>query len=634
MSGSIFSIGVSGLNAAQAGLLTTSHNISNVATEGYTRQTVIQTNRDPQFTGSGFFGQGVEVDTVRRQYSQFLNSQVLSAQTQASYLDTYVAQAQQIDNLLADPSSGLSPALQGFFSGVQDVAANPSSVPSRQSMISLGQALVSRFQAIDARLSEIREGVNTEVGGIVSQINTLASQVSTLNRQIVNSGSTEAKPANDLLDQRDTLIADLNKLVKVSTVPQSDGSLNVFIGSGQSLVVGNTTFSLTSRRSTADAANVEIGYVVGGATVVLGEDSLQGGQLGGLLTFREQTLDPAANEFGRVATVLTQTFNAQHRLGQDIKGVLGGDFFSAPAAVVQSRTGSNGNTGSGVLTATLANVGQLTASDYSVTFTGGAYLVTRLSDDTQLPFATLPQTVDGVAIALASGTPANGDSFLIQPTRYAARDARVTIADTSLVAAAAPVRTAGALANLGTGKISAGVVSSVANLPLPGNVTFTYAQASNQFTVAGAAPAAGPFTYTAGSAISFNGLTVSFTGAPADGDTFTIVNNTAAVADNRNALLLGQLQTVPTVANGTASYQSAYSQLVSNVGNDTHEVQVQSTAQDSLVKQTREAQQSFSGVNLDEEAANLLRYQQAYQASGKVLQIASTLFDTVLQIGR
>jgi flagellar hook-associated protein 1 len=630
MSGSIFSIGVSGLNAAQAGLVTTSHNISNASTDGFTRQTVVQSNRNPQSTGSGFFGQGVEVTTVRRLYSQFLDSQVLSAETQAASLDAFLAQAKQIDNVLADPSSGLSPALQSFFSGVQDVAANPSSVPSRQSMISLGEALVSRFQAIDTRFAEIRSGVNNQVDDVVGRINMLASEISTLNRQIVSSPNTEAQPANDLLDQRDTLVSELNKLVRVNVITQSDGSYNVFIGTGQSLVVGASTLTLTSRTSTEDPTSIEIGYLVGSTTVVLQAYTLQGGELGGLLTFLDDTLTPAQNEFGRVATVLTQTFNAQHRLGQDLNGALGGDFFVPPVATVVGRTS---NTGNGVVSATLANVGQLTASDYRVSYTGANYIVTRLSDDTQQTFATLPQTIDGVTIALASGTPAAGDSFLVQPTRFAARDIDLAIADTSLIAAAAPIRTATTLANVGNAKISAGVVNSVANLPLPGTVTLTYAQATNQFTVTGAVPAAGPFAYSAGAAITFNGMTVSVTGTPADGDTFTIVNNTSGVADNRNALLLGQLQTMQTVANGTASYQSAYSQVVSRVGNDTREVQTQSNAQDSLVKQTREAKLSFSGVNLDEEAANLIRYQQAYQASGKVLQVASTLFDTLLQLG-
>jgi flagellar hook-associated protein 1 FlgK len=628
--GSIYSIGVSGLNAAQAGLLTTSHNIANASTEGFTRQEIVQINRIPQFTGSGFFGQGVEVDTVKRLYNRFLDAQALTAQTQASSLDAFLAQANQIDNVLADTSSGLSPALQGFFSGVQDVAANPSSVPSRQSMLSLGQALVSRFQTIDARFAEIRDGVNRQVIDVVGRINTLASQVATLNRQIAMSESTEARPANDLLDQRDTVVAELNKLVRVNVVSESDGSYNLFIGTGQSLVVGNSPLTMTAGTSAEDPADIQIGYLVGSTTVVMDAATLQGGELGGLIQFRDDTLDSAQNAFGRVATVLTETFNAQHRLGQDLNGALGGNFFSAPQALVLDRTS---NTGTAVVTATLANVGQLTASDYRIYYSGSNYVVTRLSDGTQQTYGLLPQTLDGITLALASGTPASGDIFLVQPTRYAARDMSVTLTDTAQIAAAAPVRTSATLANLGSAKISAGVVSSVASLPLPGTVTLTYSQSANQFAVTGAVPSAGPFAYTAGAAIAFNGLSVTITGTPADGDTFTLVNNTSGVTDNRNALLLGQLQTAQTVANGTASYQSAYSQVVSSVGNDTHAAQVQSTAQDSLVKQTREAKLAFSGVNLDEEAANLIRYQQAYQASGKVLQIATSLFDTLLQLG-
>lgn len=631
MSGGIFSIGLSGLNVAQAGLKTTSHNIANASTEGFHRQTVQQENRIPQLTGSGFLGSGVNVDTVRRQYSQFLNGQVLSAETQQSYLNAYLSQATQVDNMLADPSSGLSPALQGFFSAVQDVSANPSSVPSRQALLSQSQALMSRFQSIDGRLNEMRNGANVEIKGTVNRINELAAQIASVNSQIVTSQSTEAMPANDLLDQRDQLVSELNQLVRTSVVQQSDGSYNVFIGTGQPLVVGFQSQKVTSMTNPEDPTSLTIGYVVGNTVVPLPNETLSGGQLGGLIAFRSRTLDPAQDALGRVAMSLADTFNAQHRLGQDLNGALGLDFFKMPQAQVQARTT---NAGSGVVAATITNTNQLEATDYRVTFSGGNYVVTKLSDNSQQSFATLPQTIGGVQISLTSGTPANGDSFLVQPTRYAARDLSVAINDTALVAAAAPIRTAAALTNSGNAKISAGELSNVTNVPLPSNVTLTYNQATNEFNVSGAVPGAGPFSYTAGSAISFNGISVTLTGTPADGDTFTISNNTSGVSDNRNALLLAQLQTKSTMLNGTANYQSAYSLIVSNVGNATREAKTQSAAQDALVKQSREAQQSFSGVNLDEEAANLIRYQQAYQASGKVLQIASTLFESVLALGR
>ena len=648
MSTSIFGIGVSGLNAAQAGLLVTGHNITNAGTEAFHRQEAIQATQTPQATGSGFFGKGVSVETVRRAYSAFLDNSVLQAQTQASYLDTYNSYITQIDNLLADPTSGLSPALQSFFSGVQDVASNPASVPSRQQMISLAESLVARFQTFDARLNEMRTAVNRQLTDTTTQINSLATEIARVNDQLLRNQFDPSQPANDLLDTRDRLLGQLNQLVRVSTVAQSDGTINVFIGSGQSLVLGTQSYQLAAGPSAENPEDYGIFYVSGATRIPLNGNNLQGGTLGGLLAFRSETLDATDNQLGRVATVLAQTFNDQHRLGMDLNGELGGDFFSVPVA--QTLANQN-NTGTAVITADNTDVGALTASDYRLSFNAGSWTLTRIADGTQTTFATFPQTVDGVTIDLASGAAANGDSFLIQPVRNGARDIGVTLSDATKVAAAAPVRTAADLANTGRATISAGVVTDTTNAAFgtPGQlappilIQFTSATQYSIFDNTNpAAPAlleAG-ITYTPGQvndvfptpgALDY-GYRLSLTGAAATGDRFTVGYNSSGVADNRNALLLAQLQTANTVAGGTTSYQGAYSQLVAAVGNRAQEIDVRSQAQDALVTQTRAAQQSLSGVNLDEEAANLIRYQQAYQASGKVLQIATQLFDTILGI--
>ncbi len=629
MSGNVFAIGLSGLNAARLALSTTGHNITNVGTEGFTRQETVQKPGTSQNTGAGFIGTGVEVTTVKRLYNQFLEIQRLNAESQQSYLDTFVTQATQIDNLLADPTSGLSPALQGFFTGVADLAANPSSVPSRQSMLSSAEALQSRFQALDARFTDLRDGVSGQIGATVELINTLASTIADVNRQLISAGSSQIQPANDLLDQRGQLVTQLNRLVKTSTVTQADGSFNVFIGNGQSLVAGDRVMRLAAEPSPEDPDATDVTLSMGQGTIVLPSDLLEGGELGALLAFRDGLLTDAHNGFGRVALTLATSFNTQHRLGQDLTGTLGGDFFTAPAPVVSS---SSDNTGDAFLSATVTDVTGISNADYRVAFAGGNFTVTRISDSNQTVSATLPLVVDGLTIDLVSGTPQDGDSFLIMPTRYAARDLRVGVRDTAKIAAAAPVRTAAPVTNGGNAKISAGVVTSVADLPLPAGVTLTYAAATNEFTVSGAVPAAGPFTYAEGSTISFNGISFAITGTPVEGDTFTISNNTAGVADNRNALALSRLQST-NIIGGTASYQGSYSQIVSDVGNTTQELQVQLKAQDTLTRQTVEAEQSFSGVNLDEEAANLIRNQQAYQASAKVLQIASSLFQSILEMG-
>ena len=633
MASNILSIGQSALAAAQAGLSTTGHNIANAATPGYSRQVVVQNASTPQNFGYGFLGQGTEIATVKRIYSDFLGSQVRSTQTTKSGLDSYYAQIKQIDNMLADASSGLSPVLQDFFKGVQDLAANPASVPSRQAALSSAETLAARFQGLSGRLNEMHEGVNSQISSSVGVINAYAKQIAQLNDAIEKTqGAANGNPPNDLLDQRDQLLMDLGKEIKTSVVKQDGGSYNVFIGSGQPLVVGVQTFALQTAVSPTDPRRTEVAYATNSNTIVLGEQSLSGGKLGGILEFRSQSLDAAQNALGRVAVGLASSFNAQHQLGQDLNGNLGGDFFTVASPRVSA---SNANTGTGTLTASISNTSALTASDYRLKFDGANYQLTRVTDGAVTTFSSFPQTIDGVSLNLA-GTPAAGDGFLIRPTVDGAKAFNVAISDTSLIAAAAPIRTAATASNTGSGTISAGVVNTPppadVNLQQPVTITFTSATTFD-VTGTGTGNPTG-VAYTPGQNITYNGWTVQITGTPANTDSFTVDPNTGGVGDNRNALLLGALQAANTLAGGTTTYQGAFAQLVSSVGNKTRELEVTSNAEGKLLADSMQAQQAESGVNLDEEATNLLRYQQAYQAAGKVMQIASQMFDVLLSLGR
>jgi len=643
---SILTNGVSGLNAAQAGLLTTGHNISNAATPGFNRQQIVQTTNTPQFTGAGFLGQGTRVETVRRIYSEFLSGQVLATQTRQAELEVYASEIGQIDSLLADPSAGLSPALQDLFKGVQEVAANPASLPARQAMLSAAQALVGRFHSLDQRLSEIRDGLNAQISGTVEEINAYARQIAGFNEKVVLAqASGSSQPPNDLLDQRDQLVAELNKLVRVTTNPESDGSLSVFIGSGQPLVISNQPFKLAALPATDDATRIEVALTApGGGTIRLPETLLSGGKLGGLLAFRSQSLDPAQNALGCIAMGLASTFNAQHVLGQDLTGNLGGNFFVPPAAPLVMASGANG--GAAVLGATLADATALTTSDYRLSFSGGNYVLTRLNDNTNTNLGAFaaPVTIDGITFANSGGLAAEGDSFLIQPTRSGARNIALAINDARGIAAAAPLRTVAPLSNTGTASIGAGSISSSAGLPLAaspgGDIRLQFDAANNLFNIIGGPGgtlAYDPLTESAGKTYTLpavGGFTFTIAGVPANGDSFIIQKNAAGVADNRNALALGGLQTRNLLASGSASYQSAYSQLVSEAGNQAREANIMLSAQDNLAAQAQRAQQALSGVNLDEEAANLLRYQQAYQAAGKLIEISARLFDELLSLGR
>ncbi|WP_343729079.1 flagellar hook-associated protein FlgK [Duganella sp.] len=649
---SLLSIGKSGLLASQVGLATVGNNITNANTPGYNRQVAIQGDTGTQYQGFGYVGSGTEIQAVRRYYDNFLATSLRNAESNQASLDAYSSQISQIDNLLADPTAGLSPALQDFFNGVQDATASPASAAARQSLLSNAESLASRFQAMSARLTEISSGVNNQITSNVGEINAYAKQIADINLTIAGLTTSQAEP-NDLLDKRDQMLTELNKLVRVTVVPGDNNMLNVSFGTGQPLVVANKAFQLGTSTSPTDVSRVTLGYQTdAGAFTPLPDEVFTGGQLGGLIEFRNGAMDRAQNSLGQVAAGLVTAFNAQHVLGQDENGALGSNFFNPIQAYVGTNT-RNSPASTAEVSATVVDAGGLTASDYSVDFDGTNFNVTRKSDGkvTQInPFPqTTPQVIDGVAYSI-TGTPQQNDNFLVRPTYTAANDFSVAIKDRDKIALAAPISTAAPTTNAGNGKISAGSVD--VNYLTPGNAltataTLTFDQASGTFsgfpagqdvtvTVNGTAtvyPAGTPVPYTDGANISFGGVNFSISGTPADQDTFTIGPNTSGVGDSRNGALLAGLQTKNILDNGKATFQTTYAQMVNYVGTKAREAQISGTAADAAVKQATDAQQSVSGVNLDEEAANLLRYQQAYQASGKVMQVASQLFDTLLSLG-
>lgn len=639
MGSNLFTSALSGMNAAQAGLATAQHNIANASTPGFSRQEVLVGARAGQQTGAGFIGQGVDVTGVRRIYDQFLNTQVMQEQTQASYLSTYYTAMKQIDNLVADPTAGASPAMQEFFSAMNGVANNPESVPARQTLLGSAQFVVNRFQAIDQRLTDIANGLTSQITSTVNAINTYAQQIATLNGNIkrATASSQTGQLPNDLLDQRDQLINQLNKEINVSVQTQPDGTSSVFIGNGQALVIDERAMSLRPVQSTSDPSKVDIAYQVGTNIIPLQQSSLQAGNLGAYLAFRDQSLEPARNSLGRVALGLAISVNQQSMLGQDLNGFPGGNLFNAAAPGISK--GVN-NTGTATISATITDVSALTTSDYQLRFDGSNYSMVRLSDNTVTNLgATLTPspTVDSFTVTLASGVMSAGDSFLIRPTANAARDIALATNDPTKIAAAVPIRADAALTNTGTGQISSGTVNAPPpiDVNLQQTVRIVFNNPPTTFSVTGNGTG-NPVNvaYTVGSNISYNGWTVQISGTPQAGDVFDVTANTNATGDNRNALLMAGLQIKNLMANGTTSLQGAYGQLVGEVGAKTHELNVTSQAQNNMVDQTVVSQQAVSGVNLDEEAANLLRYQRAYQAAAKAMQIANTMFDALLSLGR
>ncbi len=659
---SLINIGMSGLNAAQFALNTTGNNISNSGTAGYNRQIVNYAQQNSQFTGMGYLGQGVLVTDVSRVYDQFLSNQVNQAQTQYSQLNTYYQQISQINNALGSSTTGLSASMSTFFTNLQTIVTAPNNSATRSTVISSAQTLTGMFQSLSGTLSSLRSSINGTLSQSTDQINTYAKQIASLNDAIqqAQANGINATP-NDLLDQRDQAVANLNAIVQTNVVKDSNGAYNVFIGNGQSLVTGNSSYQLTTVPSTSDPSQMTIAYVTpSGAKVAIPESSITGGSLAGLLSFRSGALTQAQNSLGQIALSMAGTFNAQNQLGLDLYGQLGGNFFSVPSpTIIASTTNSNAAT----LNAAITDASKVTASDYTVSFDGTNYTLTRQTDGATwtagapaTPGAALNfQDSSGAAFAdgfsVTTGGMVAGDSFTIQPTRNAAQNIGVSITDPGKIALAAPILASTGSANGGSLKVDQGTVdaSYLSNvLTAPVNFTFSKDPTTGALTLVAPSPmtvtvngvttsyAAGdtvPYDAANGAKITTNGMTVNLTGTPNNGDTFSIAPNTSgAVTDNRNGLALSALQNDKTKVGGSQSYASAYANLVSYVGSTTNTYKSTSAAQQTLLQQAQTSQQSNSGVNLDEEAANLIKYQQLYQANSKVIQTASSLFDTILQM--
>lgn len=633
--GDVLNTAITGLLAFQRGLAVTGHNVANVNTAGYSRQTALLVTNNPLFSGSGYIGNGVKVQTVTRAYDSFIQSQLRSSTAANSQLQEYYTLASEVDNIFADTQAGLSPSLSSFFEAIQGVAQNPTSVPARQVLLSQGQSLAARFQYIDDRLESMRKNVNTQIETVVDEINSYAASIADLNAQIATAqGSGLGQAPNDLLDQRDELIRQLAERVAVTTVAQDDGAVNVFIGTGQTLVLGETVNTLAATQNAYDATRLEVGFVAGGTTTTV-SSIITGGSLGAALAFRSEILDTSQNTLGQIAIGLSRTFNDQHALGMDLYGNLGGDFFLPIDATSPQAYGSSTNTGTGQLAAVIDDVAALTASDYRLDYDGATYTVTRLSDNTSVySGAALPGTIasEGFTLSLTAGAIAAGDRFLIQPTRKGGNAVGMALTNPSAVAVAAPVRSAAAVANTGTGTVSAPTVNGPppvnANLLQTVTITFTGPNTYNVNGVGTGNPVGLP--YTPGADITYNGWTIKISGAPAALDVFTVSANTNGYNDNRNAQALADAMNSEVLNASSASFLDVYGQLVADVGTSTHRADLDRTAQSALLEQVTARRDSVSGVNLDEEAANMLRFQQAYQAASQMVSVSGSMFQTLL----
>ena len=653
MATGLLGIGASALLANQQALATVSHNLANATVEGYSRQTVTMQARPSQLLGSNFFGTGVDVGTVRRNVDQFINQQIYSESGLQSHLQVEQKYLERVDNLLAGGTTGLSSSMDDFFAALQDLSLDPASLPQREVALQTADTLRQRFQSIGQTISDLDREINQEITDQIGKVNALSTSLADLNQALgISNARGGGQAASDLLDQRDRLIGQLSNFVPVTTADQGDGTINVFIGNGQALVVGSKSFDLATTQNSLDASRLEITYQGVGNVQISRE--ITSGSLGGLINARSLVVDPALNQLGRLAVGVSQTANAQHQLGMDLDGLLGGNLFTVGSAEVNADPANAGITGIGV---TITDISALTGSDYRLDVDGSSdYILTNLTDNSTQNLGAVPAgpgnvdvVVDGMTISLDPAA-AVGDALLIRPTRLMAQSFSLTVSDPRKLAAALPIISSSSLGNTGSGKVdglqmvdatNAAFSTTAGALTPPLMVRFT---APGTYTVFDNSVPATPVALEAGIAYTPGadlfptpgaidpGYRMQISGTPGAGDEFEVNYNSAGIGDNQNMQALINQQDLALFSGGSATYQESYQQLVGQIGAHTSSGGINLEAVGFSLSQSVFRQQSVSGVNLDEEAANLLQFQQAFQAAAQTISTADTIFQTLIGV--
>ena len=546
------SIGTSALSALQRAISTTGHNIANVNTEGYSKQSVIFGARPPQDIGVGYLGSGTQIESIDRAFNQFLTADVQTRTASNSFFQLYSTTAGRLDELLADPSTSLSEAMDQFFAAAEAVSNSPTSLPERQVMLSEAETLVQRFQYVVGRVDDVATELNSRIETSVAEINQIAENIAVLNREIANATARGTGVPNDLLDQRDLLVTRLSGLVKTSTQPQEDGALNVFIGRGQPLIIGANAETLATELDPQLSGTLRVTLTAGPSISADVSNFLTGGELGAALTAADELIEPTRRELNLLAAGFAETFNAVQEGGDDLTGTDGVPMFTPVEDIVRTASDVNDNTpnsGNANVTFTVTDVTQLTGDSYELEYTAGGVTLKNLTSNTVTTLGGSPATVDGFEITYGplvpgAGAGANeGDAFIIDPVFQAARLIEVEIDDPALIAAAADGQAAG---------------------------------------------------------------------------------------NNQNILAMIDLRDQSLLKGGTTSFTDMYSSLVTDVAVRTQRAKSSAETEETLLSSAIERQSSLQGVSLDEEAANLIRFQQAYQAAAQIVAVSGEVFETLI----
>jgi flagellar hook-associated protein 1 len=647
----LFSLGTKAMTASYAALATTGHNISNANVKGYSRQQVELATAEGQFSGAGFYGKGVDVTTVTRAHDAFLAREAATSSSLASMDAARLNMLRQLESVFPTGEMGVGHAAGEFLNAMVDLSARPGDTATRQVVLARAQEAADRFASaggqMDALQQEVREGLRASV----AQVNQLASSIAELNQRIAAVKGLGHTP-NDLLDQRDLALAELSEHLQLSTVQADDGSLTVFIAGGQRLVLGTQSQPLSVQVDPSDATRSALGLSESGFVRLLGQQELGGGTIAGLLRFQNEDLVDARTQLGQLAAALSGKVNEQQSLGLDMGDPpgSGAPIFSVGAAVAVPNAHNAVNGAGqfvGQVSLSVTDATQLLASEYALRAdpggASGVWQLTRLQDGLVRSIAS-GDVLDGMRIDIGPPAPAANDRYLLQPVTRAADSMQRVLDDVRGLAAASPLSAAVQAGNTGTGSVGAlRVVSASADPQLTATLSFTNDSGAYSWELrdrsTNVLQSSGVGSWTAGTPIALNGFELELNGRPRSGDVFSVGKTLYPASNNGNALaftelrdaaLVGRLPLSSGGVGGGSTLTDAYASALANVGVRVQGAQSTANISGAVAAQAEASRSARSGVNLDEEAARLIQYQQSYQAAAKILQIAQSVFDTLL----
>lgn len=663
MSG-LLSLGIRAMFANQAALQAIGQNIANANTPGYSRQQVVLTTPDGQYTGAGFFGKGVDVQTVERSHNAFLTKEAYSAKSTA-YMDmTQAEQLSRLEKIFPPGEEGLGYAAGQFLNAMVDVTTRPADPSARQVVLGRASELAARFANAGGQMVDLQAGIVSDLRANVSIVNQLSAQIATANDAVARSNGSGHSP-NDLLDQRDRLISQLSQYIQVTTLPAGDGTVGVFIGGGQRLVLGAQAQQLAVSQDPYDGSRATLSITESNGNRALDDSVLNGGSITALLRYQNTDLQDARNYLGQMASAMAIRVNEQQALGLDLSDPAGkgGPIFGIGATrSLPAATNARNPDGSftSLVSVSVTNASLLQASAYKLradpSGVPGAYQLTRLSDGLTRSVAD-GDSVDGFKIDFTSSAPGVGDSFMIEPVAHAAVDMKRVLDKATGIAAASPITASASVNNKGTATVDSlyavNRALDTAKAPMtisfgaldPGDATrrlYTITMADGSPALSGSWKSGQPIGNEPGAALPVDlGFELKLNGVPQDGDSVTVNATQFPASNNGNAKAFLNIQTDSFVgrrvqADGSiargATINDAYASAMSEIGSRVQGATYLSGVSTSVASESETLRAGQAGVNIDEEAARLMQYQQGYQASAKVLQVAQTLFDELLRL--